>query len=300
MTATIPRLPEDWRGVAAHVHTAANLPESECQGEQTYAQAAETVQARGMSGLFVTEHTTNPGVGKPHPFMRDSPLAAAIMGHLDRMCGDRGLKARTGVTIFGGVEANILGVRLDVSVPLVQECDAVIASFHGEVPKTPRRYERRFRMACDYRPEYGTPIIIGHPWRYVEGLGIDWAALFRYAAEHGVVIEANFNAWNTYGPGKIKRDLARGQGSQTDLEWNEAFNDRIYGLLGDSGAKVLKSLDIHNRYMWPRAEPMKDYQPSYALLTEFDDLTVRHGLTGVRVVNRTLQAFNGYCSSGGT
>lgn len=288
--------PPDWQGVAAHVHTKADLPERECQGEQTYAQAAETAQARGLKGLLITEHTTNPGVGKPHRFTVDDPLGQALLAHLRAVKGDAEVQARTGVKLYAGVEANILEDGLDIPLEIARECDFIIASFHGEVPRDTDEFERRFMMTCTYAAENSLPLAIGHPWRYVEERWIDWIRLFRDAQICGVAIEANFNAWNTYGPGKLRRRVEAGQAAEEDLSRAIKREDFLYSLLGETGASVLKSLDIHRREMWPRKQPLPDapWQPTEELLAEFDALTARYGFTGPRVINSSVELFDAY------
>jgi histidinol phosphatase-like PHP family hydrolase len=269
--------------VAAHVHTASNLPERDCQGEQTLAGAMHSAQASGHTGVLFTPHTTNPGVGGPHAFDDSHPMAAALRTYNDDVVRLIENSPRGAPSLFTGLEANILEDGIDTPGEVTRECDFVIASLHGEVPQNAIEVLNRFLSVCHNDEVDG----LGHPQRYVEGVpDITWGYLFRVARDTGTAVEVNFNAWHSYGPNKLRRQRDH-DGALRAIGYHYEWLRR----LGASRAPVLVSLDVHNAGMWPRPAQREAWMPTVAQYAEFLNLVAACGITQERVVNRTVDSF---------
>jgi histidinol phosphatase-like PHP family hydrolase len=265
---------------AVHVHSRAGLPEHECQGEQTQEEIIASAAALGLAEVFLTEHTTNPGVGGPHFFEIEDSLGQAIQAHMNDVQRYAEMAA---FGLYPGLEANILPRGgLDVPMGLTHDAALVIASQHGHVPSDPEEVTRQLTSTMG-RVEVD---MIGHAQRYVNVYGVDWETVFRSAGQFSwpTIIEANFNAWFTYGPVKHRRKGDH-EGA-VDAEKKEIY---FLQALGRSYAPVVVSLDIHNAGMWPTDQPAADWMPTHEHLEEYLDLLFSCGIAPERIINRNLR-----------
>ncbi len=267
--------------VAAHVHTKLDRTDGTCDGKQTIAEAVESAQVCGFDGVVFTPHTTNPGVGGPHHFGDDDPLAEMFYGYwadITRYLGHRDM------ALFGGLEANIMpDGTIDAPPDLASAADLVIASLHGDVPQDAAEIEHLFMAACD-DPNVD---VLGHPQRNVHKvLDINWPRIFDHAAVTKTAIEINFNAWHSYGPNKARRERdVEPEQKRQNVYWWTGYHFEWLQVVCESKVKVLKSLDIHNPGMWPRAEPSEPWMPTWAQYNVFDRLPYAFGLLDYRVIN---------------
>lgn len=280
----------DRMDVATHIHTKADLPEHECQGKLSLEDTSDKAIAAGLDGIALSEHTTNPGVGLPHKFGDDSELAIAIR--------DRNKLVRdfnpSGLVVFSGAEANIIGGEVDIPEATARDCDWIIASMHGSVPDTAAGIERALKGACEI--DYVTAI--GHPTRYAESIhDVPWASILKTAAnpESPTLVELNYNAFHTYGPLKQLREYNDKGGKKESLDgyyWNLGFWYRWLGLVADSGAAVIVSLDVHDGDQWPQATQSASWMPTTDQVMEFYGLIEMCGISGNRIVNNELDFFS--------
>jgi len=126
--------------------------------------------------------------------------------------------------------------------------------------------------------------MIGHFGRYLENVPVNWQRVFAACADEvsPTLVEANFNAMFTYGSMKAQRN-----GDIEESKRLRAIEIEQYWLLGESGAHVIVSLDVHNALQWPSDNPAEIWQPSYDHIDEFLDV-VTSGVPARRIVNRYL------------
>lgn len=266
---------------AVHVHSRTDFPEHDCQGTQTLGEIAASAQALGMNEVFLTEHTTNPGVGQPHFFTTGDELGKAIRNRVEEVFD---FAADTGFKLQPGLEANLMpNSMVDIPPSLAHNVVLVIASMHGHVPRSGEDIKNLLMGALLFGYEID---MIGHAQRFVNVYDVDWDAIFSAAAdpERPTIIEANFNAWFSYGPPKLRR-----KGDQDGAA--EAAKKEIHFLksLGRSAAPVVVSLDIHNAGMWPTQAPEADWMPTFDHLQEYLELLFSCGITPDRIINRNLR-----------
>ena len=264
---------------AVHVHSRANLPERDCQGDQTLGQIIHSARGLGMSEVYLTEHTTNPQPGKPHVFRAGDELGQAIRNRFDDV---QMVAEDLEYNLFPGIEINILAEGVDAPRLVMTEAALVVASMHGHVPESGEEVTGRL---CD-TAENPLVSMLGHAQRWVNVFDVDWHQVFDWAADlnQPTLVEANFNAWFNYGPGKLRR-----KGELDAAASAHAQERHFYEELARSAAPVAVSLDIHSDGMWPSKDPVNYYDPSFQDLEDFLDLLFGCGITPERIMNRSLR-----------
>ncbi len=262
--------------VAAHIHTHLDSPESGCQGRQSLLEAAISAHEAGYDGLVFTPHTTDPGPGRPHAFGDDDQLTQALLAYNQEV---RLLQQRSDhLTLFTGVEANLLPSGLDAPAKLLEDCDLVIASLHGTTPTVPDQAVGRFSMAC----HYDHIDVLGHPQRYLESVEVPWDDVFKMAAHTNTAVEINYNVWHTYGVNRARR-----KGDRDGALWHIGYHYEWLRLLAQSGAPALFSLDVHEAGMWPQSSPAADWMPTTAQVEEYLKVMTACGIRSDHIINRS-------------
>lgn len=268
---------------AVHVHPLADLPEHNCQGEQTLEEIVASARELGFSEVYLTTHTTNPDPGLPHFFDIEDPLGQAIHSWMDEV---QNFAEAIGFNIYPGLEANLMpnsNGMIDAPAALDHDAVLVIASMHGHVPQSGSEIKRLLLEALLLGYEID---MLGHPQRYVDAYNVDWATIFYAAADPNkpTIIEANFNAWFTYGPIKLRR-----KGDHEGALEAEKKEIHFLQALGRTAAPVVVSLDIHNAGMWPTEAPQADWMPTFDHLQEYLELLFSCGIAPERIINRNLR-----------
>ncbi|GGA81586.1 putative phosphatase [Neiella marina] len=155
--------------VDTHAHTIAST-----HAYSTVHDYLIVAKERGLQGFTITDH----GVAMP-----DSPH---IYHFVNMKIFPRSVD---GITIFRGMEANILDSngRLDVPDALHDKLDLVIASFHEPVIKPTSKSDHT--QALIGAIESGKCQIIGHPGN--PNFPFDYQAVIEAAIQHNVAIEIN-------------------------------------------------------------------------------------------------------------
>lgn len=282
---------------AVHVHSRANLPEHDCQGEQTLKEIVASAKVLGMSEVYLAEHTSNPGVGKPHFFDIEDPLGQALLSRMDEV---QSFAETAGFNVYPGLEANLMpgsNGMIDAPSALDHEAALIIASMHGHVPQSGNEIKRLLMEALLLGYEID---MLGHLQRYVNVYDVDWSTIFYAAADpdRPTIIEANFNAWFSYGPVKLRRKAAAevqagntDKAEQLQMEAIDAEKKEVFFLqaLGRCAAPVVVSLDIHNAGMWPTDSPKADWMPTFDHFEEYLDLLFGCGIAPERIINNRLR-----------
>jgi DNA polymerase (family 10) len=166
----------DMRG-DLHSHTTAS------DGRGSIEQMAEAAKALGYEYLAITDHSKSSAIA-------NGLSAERLLKHIAevRKISDR-LK---GITLLAGSEVDILADgHLDYEDSVLAELDIVIASPHVALKQDSAKATDRLRRAIENR--YVN--IIGHPTGRLiggrEGLPLDFAVLFKLAAETGTAMEIN-------------------------------------------------------------------------------------------------------------
>jgi DNA polymerase (family 10) len=175
---TLPRLIEqsDLQG-DVHMHTV------ETDGRNTIEEMAEAAKAKGYKYMAITDHSKNLAFANGLDDKR-------ALEHIQRI---RDVNQRDeGITIFAGVEVDILGDgSLDLSDSVLEQMDIVIASVHSHFNQTPEQMTDRLLKAI------GNPntCLIGHPTGRLllrrDAYGFDLDAVLKAAAQHKVAMELN-------------------------------------------------------------------------------------------------------------
>lgn len=265
---------------AVHVHARANLPENGCQGEQTLEEVVASARTLGMTEVYLTDHTSNPGPGQPHPFAIGDELGEALRGYFDSVDF---VAAGQEFSLHPGLEANILADgTLDAPRALTQDAVLTIASLHGKVPDSGEEAFNRLIWAMDN----DETDMIGHPQRYVNVFEVDWDGVFEMAGDPSLptLVEANFNAWFNYGPGKLRH-----KGETDKAIAADKAEKHFYEALGRSSAPVVVALDVHKEPMWPSESPAEYWMPSITDFEDYLDLLFVCGISEERIINRRLR-----------
>lgn len=174
----LPRLVElaDIRG-DLHMHTTAT------DGTASILEMAEAAKARGLKYIAITDHSKKVAVA-------NGLDEARLRAHWKAI--DTARTQISGIEILCGIECDILeDASLDLADDVLAEADWVLAVLHFGI-KQPRAQIMQRLLNAVQNP-YVTAI--GHPsGRYInrrQGADIDYAELFRAAADYGVMMEIN-------------------------------------------------------------------------------------------------------------
>ncbi len=160
-----------------HMHTV------ETDGKCTIEEMALAARARGYKYMAITDHSKNLAFANGLDDKR-------AVEHIKRIRA--AAKKMEGITIFAGIEVDILGEgELDLSDSVLEQMDIVIASVHSHFNQDAAQMTDRLLRAI------GNPntSIIGHPTgrRLLmrEGFSFDLDRVFGAAAKAGVAMEHN-------------------------------------------------------------------------------------------------------------
>lgn len=167
---------EDLQG-DVHMHTV------ETDGRCTIEEMAEAARTRGYKYMAITDHSKNLAMANGLDDRR-------ALEHIRRIrAADTKLK---GVRIFAGIEVDILADgQLDLSDPVLEEMDLVIASVHSHFNQEPERMTERLLRAIE-NPHVS---ILGHPTGRLllrrDAYAFDMEKVLEAASKHKVAMELN-------------------------------------------------------------------------------------------------------------
>jgi DNA polymerase (family X) len=160
-----------------HMHTI------ETDGKNSIEEMAEAAKARGYSYIAITDHSKNLAFANGLDDKR-------ALTHIQRI---REASNRiNGITIFAGIEVDILGAGdLDLSDDVLSQMDVVIASVHSQFNQGRAQMTERLLKAI----ENPNTSILGHPTgRQLlrrDAYALDLDAILKAAAVHAVAMELN-------------------------------------------------------------------------------------------------------------
>ena len=160
-----------------HMHTV------ETDGQNTIAEMAEAARARGYKYIAITDHSKNLA------FANGLDDARALV-HIQRI--REASNRMQGITIFAGIEVDILGDGdLDLSNDVLAQMDVVIASVHSQFNQESAKMTDRLLKAI----KNPNTLILGHPTgRQLlrrDEYPFDMDAILKSAAQHKVAMELN-------------------------------------------------------------------------------------------------------------
>ena len=175
---TLPRLitASDIQG-DVHMHTV------ETDGKNTIEEMAEAAKARGYKYIAITDHSKNLAFANGLDDQR-------ALAHIQRI--REANNRMEGITIFAGIEVDILGDGdLDLSNDVLAQMDVVIASVHSQFNQESAKMTDRLLKAI----ENPNTLILGHPTgRQLlrrDEYPFDMDAILKSAAQHKVAMELN-------------------------------------------------------------------------------------------------------------
>ena len=160
-----------------HMHTV------ETDGRCTIEEMAEAARDRGYEYMAITDHSKNLAFANG---LTDERAIA----HIERIRAAD--KAMNGIRIFAGIEVDILpDGSLDLSDPVLEQMDLVIASVHSQFNQDRNTMTNRLLRAIS-NPNVS---IIGHPTGRLllkrDAYQFDLDAVLKAAAKHKVAMELN-------------------------------------------------------------------------------------------------------------
>ncbi len=202
-----------------HSHTTAS------DGQATIEQMAQAAKSRGYEFLAITDHSKSQIIANGLPADRLLKHVKEIHRVSDQM---------KGITLLAGCEVDILADgRLDFEDAILAELDFVVASPHIALKQDAAKATDRILRAIENR--YVN--VIGHPTGRIifgrEGLPLNFARIFKAAADTGTALEINaafprldLNDANAHGA------LAAGVklSINTDAHSVDGFNEMQFGI----------------------------------------------------------------------
>ncbi|HVP43724.1 MAG TPA: DNA polymerase/3'-5' exonuclease PolX [Terriglobales bacterium] len=166
----------DLRG-DVHMHTV------ETDGRNTIEEMAEAARARGYKYMAITDHTKNLAMTNG----LDDQRAEQHIKHIREAA-----RKFEGIRVLAGVEVDILADGdLDLSDPVLEQMDLVIASVHSHFNQEPAKMTERILRAISNK----NISILGHPTGRLllrrDGYRFDIEAVLNAAAKHKVAMELN-------------------------------------------------------------------------------------------------------------
>jgi DNA polymerase (family 10) len=160
-----------------HMHTV------ETDGKCTIEEMALTARERGYKYMAITDHSKNLAFANG----LDDKRAEA---HIKKIRAAS--KAMDGITIFAGIEVDVLADgELDLSDSVLEQMDIVIASVHSHFNQEPAQMTDRLLRVI----ENPNTSLMGHPTGRMllrrEGFTYDYDKVFAAAAKAGVAMEQN-------------------------------------------------------------------------------------------------------------
>lgn len=227
-----------------HMHTTAT------DGAATILEMAEAAKARGLKYIAITDHSKRVTMANGLDAMR-------LRQHWQEIEQARGQVS--GIELLRGIECDILeDATLDLDDEVLSESDWVIAVLHYGL-KQPREQIMLRLLNAIRNPHVD---VIGHPSGRLIGsrlaADIDYATLFKAAADHGVMMEINAN------PARLDLDdvhasAARSLGIpiviSTDSHSTNGFESLRFGV-GQARRAGLTKDDIANTRPWDEFQKM--------------------------------------------
>ena len=174
----LPRLVDlkDIRG-DVHMHTVAT------DGKCSIEEMAEAARARGYQYIAITDHSKNLAMANGLDDKR-------ALEHVQRIRSAD--KKSDGLRLFAGIEVDILADgSLDLSDPVLEEMDVVVASVHSHFNQEPAQMTERLLRAL----ANPNTAILGHPTGRLllrrDAYKFDLEAVFQAAAQEQVAMELN-------------------------------------------------------------------------------------------------------------
>ncbi len=160
-----------------HMHTV------ETDGRNTIEEMAEAARERGYEYMAITDHSKN--LAFANGLTDERALA-----HIERIRAVE--KKMKGIRIFAGIEVDILGDgALDLSDPVLEQLDIVIASVHSQFNQDRATMTERLLKAI----ASPNTSLIGHPTGRLllrrDAYQFDLDAVLKAAAKHKVAMELN-------------------------------------------------------------------------------------------------------------
>jgi DNA polymerase (family 10) len=160
-----------------HMHTV------ETDGKNTIEEMAEAAKERGYKYIAITDHSKNLAFANGLDDQR-------ALAHIQRI--REASNRMEGITIFAGIEVDILGDGdLDLSNDVLAQMDVVIASVHSQFNQESEKMTDRLLKAI----ENPNTSILGHPTgRQLlrrDAYPFDMDAILKSAAKHKVAMELN-------------------------------------------------------------------------------------------------------------
>jgi DNA polymerase (family 10) len=155
----------------------------ETDGRNTILEMAEAAKAKGYKYMAITDHSKNLAFANGLDDKR-------AVEHIQRIHDAN--KQIDGVTIFAGIEVDILGDgTLDLSDSVLEQMDIVIASVHSQFQQSSSEMTNRLLKAVS-NPNTS---FLGHPTGRLllrrEAYQFDIDAVIKAAAKHKVAMELN-------------------------------------------------------------------------------------------------------------
>ncbi len=248
---TLPKLVElsDIRG-EVHMHTV------ETDGRCTIDEMAQAAKERGYQYIAITDHSKNLAFANGLDDARAEQHIRRIRAANDQI---------EGITIFAGIEVDILGDgELDLSDSVLEQMDVVVASVHSLFSQEPQQMTDRLLRAIS-NPNVS---FLGHPTGRLllkrDAYKFDMEAILKSAAEHKVAMELNAYP-DRLDLNDVHLRMARDRGVKivinTDAHHTSHFEKLKYGILQARRA-WLTSHDILNtlpeqefrkamKHIWP-------------------------------------------------
>ncbi|HEY6969924.1 MAG TPA: DNA polymerase/3'-5' exonuclease PolX, partial [Candidatus Angelobacter sp.] len=160
-----------------HMHTVTT------DGRCTIEEMAMAARERGYKYMAITDHSKNLAFANGLDDARAEEHIRKIR---------QAAKEIPGIMIFAGIEVDILSQgELDLSDPVLEQMDLVIASVHSHFQQEPQQMTERLLRAIS-NPNVS---LIGHPTGRLllrrEGYTFDYDRVFAAAAQAGVAMEHN-------------------------------------------------------------------------------------------------------------
>ncbi|MEX0716702.1 MAG: DNA polymerase/3'-5' exonuclease PolX [Planctomycetaceae bacterium] len=160
-----------------HMHTTAT------DGKASILEMAEAAKARGLKYIAITDHSKRVSMAGG----LDAERLRAHWREIDKVRGKV-----SGIEILNGVECDILeDATLDLPDDVLAEADWVLAVLHYGLRQPAEQINRRLLNAirCPWVDAIGHPT--GRLLLKREGAAIDFTALYKAAADEGVLLEIN-------------------------------------------------------------------------------------------------------------
>jgi DNA polymerase (family 10) len=203
-----------------HMHTTTT------DGRNSIEEMAEAARARGYQYIAITDHSKNLAMANGLDDKRAVEHIGKIRAADEKM---------DGIKILAGIEVDILADgALDLSDPVLEQMDVVVASVHSHFQQEPAQMTERLLRAVSHP----NTSILGHPTGRLllrrEAYSFDLPAILKAAAQHRVAMELN-SFPDRLDLGDVHLRMARAQGVKlvinTDAHHTSHLANMRYGVL---------------------------------------------------------------------